>query len=1002
MDGDQSSTPGTGPFSGLPQLPRPQLPSTYNLNPSSMSSVAAASTTIQFRPPPPPPPPMLLQTSIHDANQAYTSAFAVQRGNEYRFQPSPKAEPIALSSSLMSHGSNSKQQTLATQPKRKAGRPRDSMADSIAHEVKRQNGPPLFSCNFCEATWAHYNPYRVKKHGLDCKGMPEDMRMQLAQEVALKSHEHDGHGVKRTKTTDSRHRRLIQDQKVMESLVIEAISTAGLPISAISHSSVRRLFQYANSSSILPPKRALLQAILPSEIDTVCAKVTAILQQGGDQLDSLTLSFDVLTTAFDQAFVYVYGTTRTGRTYCLSGHEFPDHAPAADGLAAVVMADVERIGSSKFVAVVDPKLALFTSAITIITSRYPHVLAIEPLDHYFDQLAADLCRYPVVDVAVRTIRLIYGYFHRYGRAEGLLRTRMKELGIREGLKPLVANEPISLYGAAVSMRRCLPALVKVVTNDRQKLNKTTNKRQVCDVLSPDSWLQRDFVSKLDIVMTVFRPLSEASSRLNSPTATLSDVFIAWVALAVYYRDIFAAPALTPAPTPTPTPTGAGAGAASVLPGAGIVADFRHHIVVQTNLRFSQQFNTFPRAASSLTLAMFLHPTMALHEVLIKSPDQRSRVVHELYAQMSTLNEASRGQAPSQHHNSILYDDLAKFRHRVDIYARPSAGSPQRYWAEVREAAVKTCSPTGSILPWIAKRLFEINGSNMRRSRMRETLDWIDGNLRDNVSSDLIVGLTQCRHFYMVERANENEAEGHLATGVFGEGSSDDGAADSDHGGQSAGSDPHGRLVQMYEDDSGSRLVEVESTQWGSGPGPSQMYTAAAGPQSPSVSLAGVLEATSSATSRASPSSAAAAAAAAAAASATLTGSSVSASQEWIFEIEKYVVLDNFRRTGYCFATPFGASANSVANADITNMQIPQFPMPQYPQPLFLSLPYSRSYGTESGPQLQSPRSGSGRTPAMSVTAPAEYEQSDGPSSGRGGQGKVEWPDMQRFPDGFDL
>ncbi|KAK9327119.1 hypothetical protein V1520DRAFT_358277 [Lipomyces starkeyi] len=982
MDADQPSTPS----SGLPQLPRPQLLSTYNLNQPSMSSVAAVSTAVQFPPPlpPPPPPPMLLQTSIHDANQTYTSAFAPQRGNEYRFQPSPKAEPIALSSSLISHTSNSRQQTLATQPKRKAGRPRDSMADSIAHEVKRQNGPPIFSCNFCEATWAHYNPYRVKKHGLDCNGMPEDMRIQLAQEVALKSHEQDGQGSKRTKT-DSRHLRSIQNQKAMESLVIESIATAGVPISAMSHSSVRRLFQYANSAIILPPKSALLHAILPSEIDTVCAKVTAILQHGGDQLDSLTLSFDVLTTAFDQAFVYVYGTTRNGRTYCLSGHEFPDHAPAADGLAAVVMADVERIGSSKFVAVIAPKLTLFTSTTAIITSRYPHVVAIEPLDHYFDQLAADLCRYPVVDVAVRTMRLIYGYFHRYGRAEGLLRARLKELGIREGLKPVVVNDPISLYVAGVSMRRCLPALIKVVTYDRQKLNKATNKRQVCDVLSADSWLQRDFVSKLDIVIAVFRPLSEASSRLNSPTATLSDIFIAWVALSVYYRDLFvtcSAPA--------------------------IVADFRQHIVVQTNLRFSQQFNTFPRAASLLTLAMFLHPTMALHEVLIKSPDQRSRVVHELYAQMSTLNEASRGQAPpSQQHNAILYDDLAKFRHRVDIYARPSVGSPQRYWAEVREAAAKTCSPTGSILPWIAKRLFEINGSNMRRGRIRETLDWVDGNLRDNVSSDLIVGLTQCRHFYMVERANENSAEGHLATGVFGEGSSDDGAADSYHGGQSAGSgrerfdfdfeaeieyvrDPDSRLVQMYEDD----LVEVESTQWGSGSGPSQMYTAATGPQSPSVSL---VDGMSSATSRGSPSSAAVAA------SASLTASSAPASQEWIFEVEKYIVLDNFRRTGYCFETPFGASVNSVANTDMANnMQIPQFPMPQYPQPYFTSLPYSRSYGTQSGPPLQSPVSTSGRTPAMSVTAPADYEQSDGSSSRRGGMGKAEWPDMQRFPDGFDL
>ncbi|KAK9369829.1 hypothetical protein V1509DRAFT_439513 [Lipomyces kononenkoae] len=169
MNADHSSVPGTGgagPPIGRAQLPRPHLLQNYNLNVPALSATVPVSNPHQLRPPPPPPPP-----ALQDTNQTYVSAFAPH------FDPSQGTEPIIrVDSSVTSYGST---QTLATtQTKRKAGRPRDSTADSIAHEVKRQNGPPIFCCNYCDATWAHYNPYRVKKHGLDCKGMPEETRIR--------------------------------------------------------------------------------------------------------------------------------------------------------------------------------------------------------------------------------------------------------------------------------------------------------------------------------------------------------------------------------------------------------------------------------------------------------------------------------------------------------------------------------------------------------------------------------------------------------------------------------------------------------------------------------------------------------------------------------------------------------------------------------------------------------------------------------------------------------
>ncbi|KAK9462824.1 uncharacterized protein V1516DRAFT_684216 [Lipomyces oligophaga] len=844
--------------------------------------------------------------------------------------------------------------------KRKAGRPRDSVADSIAHEVKRSNAPSIFRCNYCDASWAHYNPYRVKKHGLDCKGMPADLRLRLAHEVNLKQAADRDSASKRAKL-DPKRRPSSQDQKLLESLLLESIITSSIPLHVFTNSSMRRLFQYSSSSFILPSKSSLQLSLIPSEIDSVKSKIFTFLQQSNDLL---SFSFDIFTTSFDLSLLLIYATTRSGSTFCIAGHDFPHHSPPSPQvLASCIIAEIERVGPQKVLALISSPNPLYRTIRLHVLSKYPHLISLDPLAYYFEQLAVDLCRFPVIEAAIRSIMLVYSYFHRFAQAEKLLSTRLAELNLSGPLRPFLPHDPISLYSAALSVRRCMPALVRVISTDHHSLHKTSNKATVVDLLSPDSWTHRDFVDKLETILVLFRPLDEAVTRLRALSVTLADVHICWSALTVYFRDLFQSSTSSVASV-----------AATVLSDRAL----REHVVYHINLRWTQQLDSNLAdgcvGAPVLTLAMFLHPVMALHEVQSRGSEQQNKATQELFQQLSLLNSSDsffyRSSTSSsggslvvsgsshlpirpnsidpQQQSTILYDDLAKFRHRVDSYALPidssasgfgaGSGVARKYWLETLDLATRansqyqsgsgpgtsTTSAERPILPTIANRIFDINACNSNLVRVHDTISWLDTNLRNNVPSDLLLGMLQCRMYYLVERARINDStylpQNQSASGIgvsttgptglfpgFSDlGSDDESVADvptipdlfddCDLDGEiEYMHDPRSWLVHRYDDEltagSGRSLSQSSHSQH-----VRPSITAPSRPASPGM-LHGLLDVVDQP--------------GASTAGSRVTSRTASVSEGVVskdfFELENVISLANFRRTDYCFDPPYTSS-----------------------------------------------------------------------------------------------
>ncbi|KAK9473467.1 uncharacterized protein V1510DRAFT_363290, partial [Dipodascopsis tothii] len=616
----------------------------------------------------------------------------------------------------------------AVPTKRKAGRPRDSVADAIAHEVRKPDETVTYKCNFCDATWAHYNPFRVKKHGIDCKGAPSDLKVRLSHELSLKAAASMG------SATSKRHkyayaysspypyapppapRRGTRNQRPLESALLELLIATPLPLAVVYSRSFRALLREAAPGFAMPSRHALVNELLPAEVETIRTRIRWAMHSEY----SLTLSFDVFETQLEQILFVVYVTTGDGRTYCVSAQEYAEQPPSVDFLSRALLSDIQQIGPEKLSAIATPSDNLSRALRQLICARHKNVVVVEALSTHFSELAARLAAIPLLDSAVEIVRLVQTYFRQSGTADTLLRMRLAEQNIAEGLRPVVPGDPLSVYAAAAALKRCLPALVTVITIDWQKLDKLSSRVAICDLLTPDTWLYCEFTRKLDLLLALLRPVHNSVRALDGSAANLADVLVHWASLALHYRNLFAERSFY-----------------AVKP--ELLAD----VIRCVNECYAAEM-AGPNAPG-IMLAAMLHPRLAQAGVIATgSPGVRDLLVQGLDCELEARDDCD------QQTLQTLFGELVRFRRRDGIFRGvvcDDAGGPQGFWQDAWRASNNT-----DVLPAVALRLFDRSPTNMAADRVSRTLDWIDLNIQNRIPTSMLLSMLQCRHYYAAEHA----------------------------------------------------------------------------------------------------------------------------------------------------------------------------------------------------------------------------------------------------------
>lgn len=109
---------------------------------------------------------------------------------------------------------------------------------------------------------------------------------------------------------------------------------------------------------------------------------------------------------------------------------------------------------------------------------------------------------------------------------------MYTLGISRGLEAIGKTRFATVYYAAASLLRCLPAIAKILDDGTVELPEESD----MDCFHSDGHAAAWFKAELTQIVKVLEPLAKSIKCLESGHSTPADVFIFWVATLAEYEE----------------------------------------------------------------------------------------------------------------------------------------------------------------------------------------------------------------------------------------------------------------------------------------------------------------------------------------------------------------------------------------------------------------------------------------------------------------------------------
>ncbi|TFK82609.1 hypothetical protein K466DRAFT_499999, partial [Polyporus arcularius HHB13444] len=146
--------------------------------------------------------------------------------------------------------------------------------------------------------------------------------------------------------------------------------------------------------------------------------------------------------------------------------------------------------------------------------KYPWIQILPDACHRLGHLCGDICKMDCFKDVISNLRRTLKFFSKSTDAREHLRRKRAELGIRRGLVSIGKTRFASIYHAAASLIRCMPALRELCTSG------TIN-----------------ITCRLENLVKVLEPIGKSIECLESTHSTVSDVYLFWLACMASIHDI---------------------------------------------------------------------------------------------------------------------------------------------------------------------------------------------------------------------------------------------------------------------------------------------------------------------------------------------------------------------------------------------------------------------------------------------------------------------------------
>lgn len=308
-------------------------------------------------------------------------------------------------------------------------RPRDDIWDYFT-VIGENQGKKTVTCIYCNQQYTNATTTRMKNHIMKCSKCPEDLRKRMRKDerlTILPSTSRSELCVPSTSSTpdllasdnSSQFTSLLQSQNVSEerSLSIEpetdrqiggiqkeidealcrAIYASGVPLSLLDSEYWKTLLNLMRPDYKIPSRYMISNPCLNAEYSKLMEDVNTRLQNA----NALGLVADSWTDVNGKAVInFIITTPKPIFFKCI----YPEtERETGEFIGKELIKVLEKVGSSKFVAIITDNAAAMKSAWRYITVRYPQISCVGCISHTLNLLLIDIAKIAKITETINTV-----------------------------------------------------------------------------------------------------------------------------------------------------------------------------------------------------------------------------------------------------------------------------------------------------------------------------------------------------------------------------------------------------------------------------------------------------------------------------------------------------------------------------------------------------------------------------------------------------------------------
>ncbi|OJA15131.1 hypothetical protein AZE42_12680, partial [Rhizopogon vesiculosus] len=311
--------------------------------------------------------------------------------------------------------------------------------------------------------------------------------------------------------------------------VMKFVVCCGVPPTVVDSAEWKELMAILNPNYRSPSSSTLTSRLIIDE----AAKISMAIEEYLGVSRHLTITYDGGKTRRPKSFYSIHVTTADRRCFCMTLDDGSCLSHSANYIVEALDRVVQNIGPWNFCAVTSDNTGNTKKARNLLCERYPHIINLQDACHLLNLAVKDICLLVEFEDVIQQVRTILAFMSRSGYAMEHYDHKRAGLGITRGLEAIGDTRFGTIYWAALSVQRGLPAFQALVADTRLSIEISS----LNDLFIPGG-ARLTFELELSKLLSAIGPWAKGIKCLEGAHITPDQVYFVFLGILAQHEEDF--------------------------------------------------------------------------------------------------------------------------------------------------------------------------------------------------------------------------------------------------------------------------------------------------------------------------------------------------------------------------------------------------------------------------------------------------------------------------------